>query len=171
VAAACLTQRLHGLQHCCLSTRCQTDAQGLVVRVTLSRWKHTFPLATRHMLWVLGRYIRKVPLGRLGDSARARALSSSAARGHASSSHVAGSEGAHANATFERWRLMSALGALPVLIYGVWLFRQPHEHAEPPPPYPYLRRRVRDPAFPWGNHELLGTPWDHESPHAHTDSE
>ena len=36
----------------------------------------------------------------------------------------------------------------------------PHKPKEPTPDYPYIKRAVRSPRFPWGDDDLIGTPED-----------
>ncbi|CDF34121.1 unnamed protein product [Chondrus crispus] len=63
----------------------------------------------------------------------------------------------HAIADTNRWRIISAVFALPVSAYFIINMMNTHEHTEAPPEYPYLKMATRSPRFPWGEEDLIGT--------------
>jgi hypothetical protein len=67
----------------------------------------------------------------------------------------------HAIADTARWMRFSLLFGLPVLGFGIIQGLQKHEHNdEPGIVYPYMKMATRNPRFPWGDDDLIGTPAD-----------
>mmetsp|Transcript_901 Transcript_901/g.2474 ORF Transcript_901/g.2474 Transcript_901/m.2474 type:complete len:132 (-) Transcript_901:888-1283(-) len=67
-----------------------------------------------------------------------------------------------------KWRRLSYIASVPVIIWGIYNLVSPEPHHGPPPKYEYIQMKMKDPRFPWGEENLIGAPW-HRHPEKYED--